>query len=253
MHAHRGRPDRDARSRLLDLGFPERHLSRLGLRRTYTAAGNIGLGLANGSSGTGFSNFGGGTTALSGFPYAAPSGVPQNSVLDPLNRTENPLVGATGVEWGQYVSSNDGTTTVKDDGSTAITITDGSYGTAYWKKTDFSGDVECFAKVGTNNVTDYLLYGRVTNPNGVNVTGYGGYWSAGGTVWVIESLDSGNTENVWAQGPFKNVWTPGDLIGITVVGASQPVITLFLNETPIGAWADTREPIHPWLARHGNG
>jgi len=172
---------------------------------------------------------------------------PVTAVLDPLNRTENPLVGPGGSGWGAgYVTNNDGTGTFEDDGTTAISTADGTWATAPWTKTDYSGDVECYATLPTfaTAATACLLYARITNPGGTSVLGYGAYFQTGGLTagsqqCIIESLDASNTENIQVT-VSTLTFHDGDQLGIGVVGSINPVVTAYQNGTPIATWTDSR-------------
>lgn len=181
--------------------------------------------------------------------------VPTTPILDPLNRTENPLVGPGGTGWSNsYVSTNDGTGVFKDDGITAVSTVDATWATVPWTKTDYTGDVECYASIGAINVTSaYILYTRVTNPGGTSVLGYGGFWNTGGGgTWAIESLDAGNTENVPTaipagsgtlldrNGATLTTFNTGDTFAMTCIGSVNPVITLYYNNIEVGSWTDSR-------------
>lgn len=177
---------------------------------------------------------------------------PTTPILDPANHAENPAVGPHS-EWGAtYVTSNDGTGAVKDDGTSLISVTDATWGTVPWE-VDYPGDVECWGESGPGNVataTDYLLYARILNPGGVSVTGYGGFWSAGGNQWAIETLDAGNTETVQASGTLgKTTWAYGDLFGMRVEGVVTPKVSIYLlvpgqGTVMIGQWVDTRGTVY---------
>ena len=158
---------------------------------------------------------------------------PTTSVLDALNRTENPL--SNGGKWSQPLDPG-GAATMQDDGTTATSVSGASnnYSSAYWNVQTFT-DSEVYATVATPSGNDWYLMARVTNPG--NTSTYSGYYVyfQNTTVEIYRVDNNGvtslNTGTITTLNGQSNVQ-----LGFSVVGTT---LTAYINGTSVLTTTDS--------------
>lgn len=153
---------------------------------------------------------------------------PTTPILDVLNRTENPLL--LGGAWGGVIFPGD--LALKDDGTTAITMTNYDYGSAVWMAQPFTNCEAYFTVPVAATGTIFRLHVRVANPNTSSVSGYLGFWNEADNTCAIARVDSG-TVNYLVD--VAHTIAGGDVLGISAVGSA---LAIYSNGTVITSTTD---------------
>lgn len=174
---------------------------------------------------------------------------PTTGILDNFNRAdENPLVGATGTEWGDRNTNDD----LSIETNLVRGQTVGTLASRYWAAATFGPDCEAYCSVNhtPNTAADYIrLWARIQNPGAVGETGYMMQWSnnTSGARLFVETARETFTQ--LAQNASAR-YADGDVIGIELIGTS---FKLYQNGTSILSVTDGTISLAGNIALGGRG
>lgn len=174
---------------------------------------------------------------------------PTTGILDNFNRAdENPLVGATGTEWGDRIANDD----LSIETNLVRGQTVGTLASRYWAAATFGPDCEAYCSINhtPNTAADYLrLWARLQNPGAANETGYMMQWSndANGARIFKETARESYTQLAQASAAR---FTEADVIGIELIGTT---IRLYKNGTSVLSTTDATTGTAGFIALGGRG